>query len=116
MDIKSLTALELGKKIRAGEIGAAEAAKAALEQIQAVDGTVHAFVTVDAEGALKRAEKVQKKIDDGTLTGLWRAFRWRSKTICVPRGCVLRAARRFSIILHPPIRRKQYGIWKKQAL
>ena len=69
MDIKSLTALELGKKIRAGEIGVTEAAKAALEQIQAVDGTIHAFVTVDAEGALKRAEKVQKKIEDGTLTG-----------------------------------------------
>jgi len=69
MDIKSLTALELGRKIRAGEIGAVEAAKAALEQIQAVDGTIHAFVTVDEGGALKRAEEVQRKIDDGTLAG-----------------------------------------------
>lgn len=69
MDIKGLTALELGKKIKAGEISVAEATKAALEQIQAVDGTVNAFVTVDAEGALKRAEEVQKQIDDGTLTG-----------------------------------------------
>ena len=30
---------------------------------------VNSFVTVDREGALKRAEEVQKMIDDGTLTG-----------------------------------------------
>ncbi|MEY8426396.1 Asp-tRNA(Asn)/Glu-tRNA(Gln) amidotransferase subunit GatA [Lachnospiraceae bacterium 46-15] len=69
MDIRSLTALELGKKIKAGEIGVVEAAKAALEQIQTVDETVNAFVTVDEKGALKRAEEVQKQIDDGILTG-----------------------------------------------
>lgn len=69
MDIRNLTALELGKKIKAGEVGVVEAAKAALEQIQAVDETVNAFVTVDEAGALKRAEEVQKQIDDGTLNG-----------------------------------------------
>ena len=31
--------------------------------------TVGSFVTVDREGALKRAEEVQKQIDDGTLAG-----------------------------------------------
>mgnify|MGYP002240341960 FL=1 len=30
---------------------------------------MNSFVTVDREGALKRAEEVQKMIDDGTLTG-----------------------------------------------
>ena len=30
---------------------------------------MHSFVTIDREGALVRAEKVQKLIDDGTLTG-----------------------------------------------
>lgn len=69
MDIRNLTALELGKKIKAGEVGVVEAAKAALEQIRAVDETVNAFVTVDEAGALKRAEEVQKQIDDGTLNG-----------------------------------------------
>lgn len=69
MDIRNLTALELGKKIKAGEVGIVEAAKAALEQIRAVDETVNAFVTVDEAGALKRAEEVQKQIDDGTLNG-----------------------------------------------
>lgn len=69
MDIRNLTALELGKKIKTGEIGVVEATKAALEQIQAVDETVNAFVNVDEAGALKRAEEVQKQIDEETLTG-----------------------------------------------
>lgn len=70
MDIRNLTALELGKKIKTGEIGVVEATKAALEQIQAVDETVNAFVTVDEAGALRRAEEVQKQIDAGILTGV----------------------------------------------
>lgn len=70
MDIRNLTALELGKKIKTGEIGVVEATKAALEQIQAVDETVNAFVTVDEAGALRRAEEVQKQIDEGSLTGV----------------------------------------------
>ncbi len=70
MDIRNLTALELGKKIKTGEIGVVEATKAALEQIQAVDETVNAFVTVDEAGALRRAEEVQKQIDAGILMGV----------------------------------------------
>ena len=34
-----------------------------------VEKDVNSFVTLDKEGALKRAEEVQKLIDDGTLTG-----------------------------------------------
>ena len=69
MSILSLTAVEIGRKIKAGEITAVEATKAVLEQIRALEPQVHSYVTVDEEGALKRAEEVQKLIDDGTLTG-----------------------------------------------
>lgn len=69
MSILDLTAVELGKKIRAGEVTAAEAARAALEQIKKLDPVLNCYVTVDEEGALKRAEEVQKLIDDGSLTG-----------------------------------------------
>ncbi len=69
MSILDLTAVELGKKIKAKEITVAEAVKASLEQMKKLEPTVHAYVTVDEEGALKRAEEVQKLIDDGTLTG-----------------------------------------------
>lgn len=69
MDITSLTAVELGKKIKAKEISVVDAVKASIAQIEKMEKDVHSFVTVDKEGALKRAEEVQKLIDDGTLTG-----------------------------------------------
>ena len=68
MDITSLTAVELGKKIKAKEISVVEAVKASIAQIEKVEKDVNSFVTLDKEGALKRAEEVQKLIDDGTLT------------------------------------------------
>lgn len=69
MDLRSLTAVELGKKIQAGEVTAVEATLAVLEQIEKVEKDVNSFVTVDREGALKQAEEVQKKIEGGELTG-----------------------------------------------
>ena len=65
MDIMSLTAVELGKKIKAKEISVTEATQAYLDQIEKVENDVHSYVTIDKEGALKRAEEVQKMIDDG---------------------------------------------------
>ena len=69
MDLMSMTAVELGKKIKAGEVTVMEATEAALARIQTLDSDYNCFVTVDAEGARKQAEAVQKKIDDGELTG-----------------------------------------------
>ena len=69
MRLMSLTAVELGKKIKAKEVTVTEAVTAALDAIEAKEKKVNSFVTVDREGALKRAEEVQKMIDDGTLTG-----------------------------------------------
>ncbi len=69
MDVTSLTAVELGKKIRERELSVTDAVNAYFEQIERVEGDVHSFVTLDREGALKRAEEVQKQIDEGTLTG-----------------------------------------------
>ena len=67
MDIMGQTAVELGKKIKAKEISVTEATQAYLDQIEKVENDVHSYVTIDKEGALKRAEEVQKMIDDGTL-------------------------------------------------
>lgn len=69
MDIKSLTAIELGAKIKQKEVTVKEAVEACLAQIDAVDQEINSFVTVDREGALKRAETVQKLIDEGALSG-----------------------------------------------
>ena len=69
MGLLDLTAVELGKKIKAGEVSVLEATKAALDQIKEKDDLYNCYVTVDEEGALKQAEEVQKKIDAGELTG-----------------------------------------------
>ncbi len=69
MDLMSLTATELGRKIKAKEVSVTEAVTAALEAIEKRESMVHSFVTVDKEGALSCAKEVQRKIDDGTLSG-----------------------------------------------
>jgi aspartyl-tRNA(Asn)/glutamyl-tRNA(Gln) amidotransferase subunit A len=62
-----LTATELGRKIKAGEITSPEATKAVLDQMKAVEPDVHAYVTIDEEGAMAQAEAVQKEIEAGRL-------------------------------------------------
>lgn len=69
MSIMSLTAVELGRKIKTGEISVQEAAKAALDAIEKKETSVHSFVTVDYDGALARAKEVQRQINEGALTG-----------------------------------------------
>lgn len=69
MKLLELTAVELGKKIKAGEVTVEEAARAAFDAIRAKEEKVHSFVTIDEDGAMNRAKEVQKLIDDGTLTG-----------------------------------------------
>ena len=69
MKLLSLTAVELGNKIRAGEVTAEEAALEAFDAIDRTENQVHSFVTIDREGALERAREVQKKIMEGSLMG-----------------------------------------------
>ncbi|MDY4923551.1 Asp-tRNA(Asn)/Glu-tRNA(Gln) amidotransferase subunit GatA [Frisingicoccus sp.] len=69
MDLMHLTAVELGKKIQNKEVTVRECVEAALAQIEAVDAKINSFVTVDREGALKKADDIQARIDAGELTG-----------------------------------------------
>ena len=69
MSLMSLTAVELGRKIKEKEVTVEEAVTAALDAIEKREAQVHSFVTVDREGALKSAKEVQAKIDAGELTG-----------------------------------------------
>ena len=69
MSLMSLTAVELGKKIKAKEVTVEAAVREALNAVHVKEEQVHSFVTVDEEGALARAKEVQAKIDAGELTG-----------------------------------------------
>ena len=69
MSLMSLTAVELGKKIANGEVKVVDAVNEALTQIEKKEQAINSFVTVDREGALKRAKEVQALIDEGKLSG-----------------------------------------------
>jgi aspartyl-tRNA(Asn)/glutamyl-tRNA(Gln) amidotransferase subunit A len=55
-----MTAADLGRALAAGELSAVDAARAHLDRIAAVDERVHAFLHVDAEGALDAAAAVDR--------------------------------------------------------
>ena len=69
MKILELSATELAKKIKAGEITSEEAAKASLEQIAKEDQKIRAYLTVDEEKVLARAREVDAGIRAGKYTG-----------------------------------------------
>ena len=70
MSLMGLTAVSLGKKIRAGEVSAIEAAQEALASIEKKEAAVNSFVTVEKERALERAKEVQKGMESGIYAGL----------------------------------------------
>lgn len=69
MNITDMTAVQLSAAIREGKTTAVEAAEAVLAQIEKEDKQYNCYVTVDREGALAQAKKVQAQIEEGTLTG-----------------------------------------------
>lgn len=66
-DITSLSALELGRLIKAKELSAVEAVKAQLDMIKRRDPDYCCYITVPEEEVYKQAEQVQKRIDAGEL-------------------------------------------------
>ena len=64
MELRQLTALELGAAIKRGMVSIPEAAQAALDAIQARDGTFNSFITVTGERAMERAMALQKGVKD----------------------------------------------------
>lgn len=69
MSILDMTAVSLGAAIKNKEVTVLEATEAVLAQIEAKESEYHCYVTVDREGALAAAERIQRKIDAGELTG-----------------------------------------------
>ncbi len=65
--LTSLTLTEAQTLLRNGEISSRELVSACLERITALEGTIHAFLHLDAEGALKQAERAdEKRKEEGT--------------------------------------------------
>jgi aspartyl-tRNA(Asn)/glutamyl-tRNA(Gln) amidotransferase subunit A len=68
-DLIHATAAELAALIATGEASSVEVTRAHLERIDAVDGRVHAFLHVDADGALAAAGEVDARRAAGEPLG-----------------------------------------------
>ncbi len=70
MSLLELTAVELGKKIKSGEVKVVDAVEAVFDQIDKVEEDINSYVTVyDKEDVLANAKEVQEKIDNGEFDG-----------------------------------------------
>lgn len=70
MSLIDFTAVELGEKIKAGDISVTDAVKDCFEAIEQSEDEIHAFVTRSEKSAvLEQAEEIQKMISDKELTG-----------------------------------------------
>lgn len=67
MDITNLTVHELKEKLDKKEITISEINKAYVERIKEKEPEVNAFVTVLAEDALKKAQEVEEKVNNGEI-------------------------------------------------
>ncbi|MBK6846086.1 MAG: Asp-tRNA(Asn)/Glu-tRNA(Gln) amidotransferase subunit GatA [Proteobacteria bacterium] len=74
MDIVELTVTALAERVRGRQLSAVEVAQAYLARIAELEPTLHAFITVDAEGALAAARALDLRLargeDVGPLAGV----------------------------------------------
>ena len=78
-DITRASAAEIADVLARREASAAEVTQAHLDRIAAVDGEVHAFLHVDAEGALAAARDIDRRRAAG-------ARAWRRRAGSSPGG------------------------------
>ncbi|MFN7139736.1 MAG: amidase, partial [Limisphaerales bacterium] len=64
--LNQLTISELTKKLGNREVSAREATQSCLDQINRIDGELHAFISHDAQDALAQAEAADKLLAAGT--------------------------------------------------
>jgi aspartyl-tRNA(Asn)/glutamyl-tRNA(Gln) amidotransferase subunit A len=81
-DVIRLTAAETAARIAARDLSAVEVTRAHLDRIAAVDDKVHAFLHVDADGAVAQA----RRVDAGEVTGPLAGVPLALKDVIVSKG------------------------------
>lgn len=118
MSLTSLSAFEVARRVKAGELKAIEVAEAALAQIRVMDGLpgsldggavsadeekkVHAFIQVTEQMALEQAEKVDQAVARGEDAGLLAGVPVSIKDIFCVEGTTTTAASRMLTNFRPP--------------
>ena len=69
VELLELTALELSRKIKSGEITVKDGVEAVINRIKEAEPVIHSYIMIDEERAYKQAEQVQSRIRAGELTG-----------------------------------------------
>ena len=69
MALNQATAHELSARLQQGEITARQLVEAALDRIGEIDGQINAFISVDPEGALARADDIDQRRVAGAALG-----------------------------------------------
>lgn len=111
MKLASISAFEIAKKVRGGELKASQVTQEALAQIRKVDGIpgsllpyqvsaeeerkVHAFIQVTEEMALAQAKKVDEAVANGEDPGMLAGVPISIKDIFCVEGTTTTAASRF---------------------
>jgi aspartyl-tRNA(Asn)/glutamyl-tRNA(Gln) amidotransferase subunit A len=85
-DLTKLTAAEIAASVQAGEVSAVEVTRAHLDRIADVDERVHAFLHVDADGALAAAQQVDERRQKGEALGPLAGVPLAMKDVFVTRG------------------------------
>lgn len=69
MELSQMTALELSRNIRGKKICVSDSVESVFHQIRKKEKKIHAYLDLYEEDAYKRAEQVQKGIEQGIYTG-----------------------------------------------
>lgn len=70
MELWELSAYELSARIRSGELRAKDLVASVLRRIREVEPLVHAYISLDEEGALRKAEEVDARVARGEEVGV----------------------------------------------
>ena len=113
MELETMTALELAKKIRQRQVKVSDGVKEVFDQIEKKEGKVHAYLDIYKKDALARAKEVEKGIMDGTYTGPLAGVPIAVKdNICI-KGKRQPVHQKFWRILCRSIMRRSSTVWKK---
>ncbi len=85
-DLTSMTAADIAGAVAAGDVSAREVAQAHLDRIAALDGSVHAFLHVDVDGALQAADAVDAKRASGAALSPLAGVPLAMKDVVVTQG------------------------------